>query len=71
MHDPLVDPKVGDVVVAAQKRQTVERRVVKRDGYNIFYTSSTRNGTQLCWITTWQDWCRKHRAEVQPRIEVA
>lgn len=61
---PTVDPQPGDVVLAAQKRQTVERRVRRRDGYNIYYESSTRNGLQMCWITTWQDWCAKHHAEV-------
>lgn len=65
IRDPLTDPQPGDVVVASMPRQTVERRVVRRDGGNVYYSASTQRGTQLCWHLTWRRWCQKHRARVE------
>lgn len=56
-RDPRIDPLCGDTVVKNGMKRTVQYR----DGGDIRYASSTKNGTRIkyCWITTWQDWCRK------------
>jgi hypothetical protein len=63
-HDPRIDPQAGDSVIARIGDQYVTRtvRAITQDG--ICYDDSRRTKWQICWFTTWQDWCRKNKAEV-------
>ena len=66
-RDPCEDPRKGDVIVMRDGRKF--RRVLERVGNNIHYRSgaghgnpatySEQNTIKVCWITTWQDWCRR------------
>jgi hypothetical protein len=55
-RDPRRDPQVGDRVM---KNSTI-RNVRKREGGDITYLVETGPASKpkLCWITTWQDWCK-------------
>ena len=55
MRDPRVDPRPGDVVRKGQR----ERTVSKRCGSSIDYIEGKTNRERNCWITTWEEWCRK------------
>lgn len=75
MRDPKIDPREGDCVMATIGGRSVMRTVVnvvlaepRADmtyrARKVRYTSNVRRGEHPCWITTWQDWCHKNRAEV-------
>lgn len=55
-RNPKIDPQPGDVV---QVRDNA-RKVVRRVGYDIYYTKPTAKKPDvehICWLTTWQTWC--------------
>jgi len=60
LRDPHINPQAGDVVTPnVGKKAAKPRTVVKRDGTgNIWY--STGGKERICWISTWQEWCRKN-----------
>jgi len=67
-RDPCEDPQQGDVIVLRDARRF--RRVVARDGNDIRYKAGAGHGNpanyseqkkeHVCWISTWQEWCRRH-----------
>lgn len=61
-HDPRINPQPGDVV--HDRKRNIVRHVITREGGNIKYKRERQQGPQFCWITTWQDWCRKNKVEV-------
>ena len=56
MRDPRIDPQKNDIVSSVDAGF---RQVISRHGNDIEYTTG-KNRLKLCWITTWQDWCRKN-----------
>jgi hypothetical protein len=66
MHDPLLDPKIGDAVRASNGKI---RSVVKRNGTDVWYSEGlevpiSAEGDCLCLDKTWRAWCRKWKAVV-------
>lgn len=55
-RNPELDPQPGDVVTLRDNRF---RRVVRRDGFNIYYVTSDSGREKCCWIVTWQGWCNR------------
>ena len=50
----ITDPQEGDTVRTSKGCRTVMRR----RGYEVTYVTNTGR-ERVCWITTWQAWCRK------------
>ena len=48
------DPQSGDSVTKGTRTRTV----VNRNGYEIEYITE-KGINKSCWLTTWQDWCKK------------
>lgn len=65
-RDPRIDPRAGDVVRASRFKNNRERHVVARHAGDIAYSAvtATKSVRKTCWITTWQDWCKKHGVDV-------
>ena len=63
ISNPLNDPQRGDCVVAHFGNHIVTRKVVSSYNGQIVYQDSRKIADQTCWITTWQGWCKKHKAE--------
>ena len=59
-----LDPQPGDTVYATVGGRMVARNVISRKGNDIIYINLLSTGLRekICWITSWQDWCQKHRA---------
>lgn len=55
-RDPKIDPVKGDKVVKGK----LSREVMDvQSGVHVYYRKRPNGPTSSCWITTWQDWCRK------------
>lgn len=39
------------------------RKVMRREGNNIYYVTVEGGKERLCWIVTWSDWCRRRAFE--------
>ena len=62
-RDPQNDPQVGDILTTpAGKFRKVW--LITHSGREIHYTTDT-NRSSYCWISTWQEWCRKNKATVK------
>jgi hypothetical protein len=66
-RDPALNPREGDVVRSTITDPIMERHVTKRVGNDIWYQriqgrKPVREG--FCWISTWMEWCRKHKVSV-------
>lgn len=60
------NPQPGDRVVTPDGRfrecvPLVYGETVRHSG-SVHYISRDGGPVRECWITTWRDWCRKHRA---------
>lgn len=68
-RDPAIDPRPGDLVRSTVSKNVKERIVKERKGNDIWYRAFTGNAPareRLCWITTWQDWCRANKVSAHP-----
>lgn len=66
-RNPLIDPRYGDVVTSRQSSLPRSRHVVARNGGNVSYQTKVGALVKVCWITTWWDWCKANKAEVEAR----
>lgn len=72
-RDPRVDPRVGDVVRKGDRERTILRTQSTSSGgvgeiqYEVRVDDRPGRKGGVCWITSWQDWCRG--AEVVQRGE--
>lgn len=65
-RDPRIDPRRGDVV----SRGGVTRTVLEIIGqYTVLYQPYIGRSNKKCWITTWQDWCRRATVEKTEDVE--
>jgi len=55
-RDPRENPQPGDIVCTATGKR---RTVVSRRGGDIAYHDKILT-RRTCWITTWQNWCRRN-----------
>jgi hypothetical protein len=61
-RDPKDMPAKGDKLTKGK----LSREVVDvKEGVHVYYRKKPDGPVSSCWITTWQDWCRK--AEVVAR----
>lgn len=67
-RDPTIDPQPGDVVRSTTSKGVRERHVTSRTGNDVYYDSIEANGrparSRLCFISTWQEWCRANKVRV-------
>ncbi|MFA5875225.1 MAG: hypothetical protein WC901_00860 [Candidatus Margulisiibacteriota bacterium] len=62
MHDPLIEPKPGDVVYGNGKTRVVVRN---NSGDIVYYVEEHKyQYKKYCCIKTWRDWCKKNKAVV-------
>lgn len=73
-RDPAVDPQYGDIVRSTIYKNCRERHPIKRYGamnneVQYYSVTAQKSVIKSCWITTWQDWCRKNKVEIIQRAE--
>jgi hypothetical protein len=58
-RDVRIEPKTGDIVSKTNAKGRIRRRTViaVQDNY-VHYWDSKKPLPKVCWITTWQEWCR-------------
>lgn len=61
--NPLTDPQPGDAVCGRVGDNYVTRTVITRRGCHVDYDDSRKTNEQTCWISSWQEWCRKTKAQ--------
>ena len=61
-RNPLEDPQPGDKVFSERWTPARERTVTKRNGYDIWYSDGKNE--RMCFISTWQEWCRRNGAAI-------
>jgi hypothetical protein len=63
-RDPRLDPQAGDIIIARVWSPPRRRIVTRRVGGNVYY--QLESGAEKCsWISTWMEWCRAKKVEVQ------
>lgn len=63
-RDPTMNPHPGDKLRFLSRGKPHTREVTGRRGDNIDYRIDASDVIHTCWISTWQEWCRRRKAEV-------
>lgn len=69
LHDPITDPRLGDIV-RSEHPSIGERHVLHVSDCGVKYWRVRPNGKRnegYCFRRTWTKWCRDHRVTVEQR----